>query len=327
MNQRKLFKERKRVRECYEMCLSALGPQSRKVLAEMCGDNQPMDIDDTTSMHDWMGDALQDDEEWETLPGEVRNNADFMLYKLRKRNDGHTWRQRMQNMDENWRLVLPEIMEAYVDWRYSDCRPNADLLPSCYDFEINVFDIYSLETSVHIRRPPEARSVAEAIVMYGYLGTTLINPSLVISLRTLELMFSLRLFKASLSIESVCKVICYLYKTPYRQELRTAISDVFDIYLRMRRIVDKQVLAVLGHDTPNWCALYACPACGYELDGEPPMKWKWLICMDGNNSLKCLATITGHMRGDVRVFEDSDYYLPQSYVDRFADEVQSRRQP
>ncbi|PCH37307.1 hypothetical protein WOLCODRAFT_158028 [Wolfiporia cocos MD-104 SS10] len=68
-------------------------------------------------------------------------------------------------MDENWQLILPEITEVYVDWRYPDRRPDANLLPSHYDFEINVFDIYSLEMSVHIWHPPEACSVAEAIIM------------------------------------------------------------------------------------------------------------------------------------------------------------------
>ncbi len=49
--------------------------------------------------------------------------------------------------------------------------------------------------------------------------------------------------------------------------------------------------------------------------------------MDGNNSLKRVATSGGRQAGDVRVYEDGDYFLPRDFVDSFAGEVKSRQSP
>jgi len=48
-----------------------------------------------------------------------------------------------------------------------------------------------------------------------------------------------------------------------------------------------------------------------------------MIAFDGNSSLKPVATIGDRAIGDDRVFEDSDYFLPQTYIDQFAGEVGS----
>ncbi len=41
-------------------------------------------------------------------------------------------------------------------------------------------------------------------------------------------------------------------------------------------------------------------------------------------SLKRVRLAAGRKAGDTRVFNDSDYYLPQDYVERFANEVRAR---
>lgn len=43
--------------------------------------------------------------------------------------------------------------------------------------------------------------------------------------------------------------------------------------------------------------------------------------MDGNNSLKRMRPLGGRKAGDVRVFHDSDYFLPQDFVNTFSNEV------
>jgi len=48
----------------------------------------------------------------------------------------------------------------------------------------------------------------------------------------------------------------------------------------------------------------------------------WVL--DGNNSLKCIKSIGNWKIGDTHTFEDSDYFLSTSFVDRFADEVKRR---
>ncbi len=48
---------------------------------------------------------------------------------------------------------------------------------------------------------------------------------------------------------------------------------------------------------------------------------------DGNNSAKRHVTLGGRTTGDTRVFNDSDYYMSNDYVNSFAHEVPSRRIP
>jgi Kyakuja-Dileera-Zisupton transposase len=48
-----------------------------------------------------------------------------------------------------------------------------------------------------------------------------------------------------------------------------------------------------------------------------------MLAFDGNNSLKRVATTGDRAIGDDRIFEDSDYFLPQKFVDQFAEEVGS----
>ena len=51
-----------------------------------------------------------------------------------------------------------------------------------------------------------------------------------------------------------------------------------------------------------------------------------MICMDGNNSLKRMRPLGGRQIGDTRTFQESDYFLPQDFVNRFANEVQKKSQ-
>jgi len=54
-------------------------------------------------------------------------------------------------------------------------------------------------------------------------------------------------------------------KIPYRPKYRRLFSDAFDVYLEIIRVVDARVKAALGHDSPDWRVLNACPACSYEV--------------------------------------------------------------
>ena len=53
------------------------------------------------------------------------------------------------------------------------------------------------------------------------------------------------------------------------------------------------------------------------------MLFSRLWAHDGNNSLKRMLPVGGRSAADTRIFEDSDYFLPRSFVDRFANEVKS----
>ena len=95
---------------------------------------------------------------------------------------------------------------------------------------------------------------------------------------------------------------------------------------------------MLGQSSDNWRVLNACPPCTYEvcpittyifdllkvwekLHDEPELKYRRLVCMDGNDSLKWIRTMGQRHMADIRVFSESDYFIPREEVDKFANEV------
>ena len=46
--------------------------------------------------------------------------------------------------------------------------------------------------------------------------------------------------------------------------------------------------------------------------------------IDGNDSLKRIAKVGTRDAADTRILDDSDFFLPSSFVDKFADEVPQR---
>ncbi|RDX48316.1 hypothetical protein OH76DRAFT_1456309 [Lentinus brumalis] len=233
----------------------------------------------------------------------------------------------MQRFDENWQVIIPTLVEAYMQWRYgTPAAEDPEVLPSADVIEIDVLDLYGTSRKVSINRCAE-RSLIEDLALTGYLGTAPLHPSFAISFKTLEMFRCMRLFKASWSVEAFTRLLCYQYYVPYRRFFRTAISDAFDIYLTIRREVKKQVMGALGRDAPGWRVKNGCPACSCQVEGEEPPKHERILVMDGNNSLKRVATSGGRQAGDTRVYEDGDYFLSRDFVDSFAGEVKSRQSP
>ncbi|KAJ3720933.1 hypothetical protein C8R42DRAFT_582146 [Lentinula raphanica] len=219
------------------------------------------------------------------------------------------------------------MLDAYIRWKYHEQPtittfgdPSAVPAVDGWDFDIEVLDIHCHDPVAIIPRDSET-PIAVALVKAGYLGTTPINPSIAIALRTLELFYTLRLFKASLSVEAFAKTLCHIRGIPYRRVYRTNLSDAFDIYLTLRRKVDARVAKELGHDSPNHRVLHSCPPCNYKLSGETPLTFERMFVVDGNNSLKRLKSIGNRQVADKREFNDSDYYLSSDFVNRFSDEV------
>ena len=86
-----------------------------------------------------------------------------------------------------------------------------------FDFQLAVFEIYTLETSVSVSCSSDDLPI-QALMRIGYLGNTPATPSLAISLRTLELFRRIRLRKPSFSVEGFVKVVCDIYSvwpSPY----------------------------------------------------------------------------------------------------------------
>ena len=79
------------------------------------------------------------------------------------------------------------------------------------DFNINIVDVYSLGLLASIPCASDSKSPSEALVLQGFLGNMPLNPSVAVSIKTLELYRRIRLRKPSFSVEAFAKVVCDLY--------------------------------------------------------------------------------------------------------------------
>ncbi|KAJ3831878.1 hypothetical protein F5878DRAFT_654758 [Lentinula raphanica] len=249
---------------------------------------------------------------------DIRDVLSFSRWNsTRHYQDRRSWKQRIQRMSEAWLPLIDHLTDAYISWKYKQEVPeDAD---SNFGFTIQVVNLYTLQNEEHITRG-EDTNAAVALVRAGYLGTAPEQPSLAISLQSLELFQTLRLFKPSLSIEAFAKTICHTYSVPYRRSHRADLSNAFDIYLTIQRNLQKRVAEELGHTSPDYRVLNSCPACCYEVKGCID----FAINPDGNNSLKRMAGIGGRANVDVKTFNDSDYYLTSDFVNVYANEIHSR---
>ncbi|KAG6819075.1 hypothetical protein H0H93_015744, partial [Arthromyces matolae] len=301
--------------------------------------------DDIIMADDWEDDVedIVGTDNSDSLDGStIFNIRDIVTSKWKGRRwyvDHRTWKTRREAEFRHWEEILERLVDAYLEWQRRPSSPpppthshnhaSTDVPedPENYDFEINVIDLYSLDTTATIRRSPESTSAAVDLTRAGYIGNTPEKPSIGISIKTLELFRVIRLHCPSFSVEAFAKTLCYLYSQPYRRRYRIALSDAFDNYLAIRRNVDARVAKFLGQDSPNYRVLHACPPCNYELQDEPSLIYRHMIAIDGNNSLKRIKGISNRQTGDGRCFEDSDYFLSHDFINRFADEVKASPQP
>jgi hypothetical protein len=134
----------------------------------------------------------------------------------------------LERQQSNWKAVIPSLIEAFLKWKYpepptsdtldgstpaptsTDTTAAVDVDPVSYDFSIDCVDLYSLSTSIFVPRT-SSMTAMEALMIQGYLATSPVDPTLAVSIKTLELFRRLRSRKASLSVEVYAKVLCDLY--------------------------------------------------------------------------------------------------------------------
>jgi hypothetical protein len=116
---------------------------------------------------------------------------------------------------------MEDVTNAYLTWKYPASPPgeqpsnshsnsNPSIISNNYDFDIAVIDIFTLQSTRRIPRTAMERT-APALVRCGYIGNTPEQPSLAISIKTVELFRKLRLRKPSFSVKAFAKVICDYY--------------------------------------------------------------------------------------------------------------------
>ncbi|KAJ7889158.1 hypothetical protein B0H14DRAFT_3712526 [Mycena olivaceomarginata] len=141
-------------------------------------------------------------------------------------------------------------------------------------------------------------SVASACVRRGWMPVSPFIPTVVITIRALEVYRVARLRCPRLGIQAFVRTLCDIHGVAPRQWLAAQFSVAFDVYLAIR-------------------AENACPCCLYKLEGEPCLKIPIMGTFDGNNSLSRFW-----LRERVEVDEGlpGDYYLMREDVDRWGKE-------
>ncbi|KAI0685393.1 hypothetical protein BC835DRAFT_1290305, partial [Cytidiella melzeri] len=162
------------------------------------------------------------------------------------------------------------------------------------------------------------------LMMHGYIAKSPSRPTIAVSVDTLKWLYHLRQRKPNYSIEAFAKVVCDYYNIPYRRHLREVFGDTFEIYLRITRSVHLKIYKALGWDEENWRVKNACHACCYKLENEPELRFGRLIAMDGNNSLKRIATTAHRTAADTWALHDSNYFLSTDFVNQYANEVRGK---
>ncbi|KAJ6521652.1 hypothetical protein DFH09DRAFT_1251094 [Mycena vulgaris] len=158
-------------------------------------------------------------------------------------------------------------------------------------------------------------------------------PTVVISLRALEIYRVMNLRCPRLGIQPFVRALCDIHGVAPRPWLASQFSVAFDVYLAIRAVVDGRVKVALGRNTPDWRLKNTCLSCLYKLEGEPSLPLPLLGTYDGNNSLsrfeirekeKVLDDGTTAPGASKERFDNrevpGDYYLPRAEVDKWAKE-------
>ncbi|KAG1760151.1 hypothetical protein EDD22DRAFT_848692 [Suillus occidentalis] len=209
------------------------------------------------------------------------------------------------------------LVKAYMQWTCKMTEASGD--HEGHAFSVAAVGIMDFTTNIDIlQRPGEPANVA--LLRYGLLSCSPVQPTVAIHLHCLELYHQIRRRQSSFSIQSITKVLCTLHNVTYSRHLREQFAIAFDIYLQVKREVQQLVDHALNRDGADWHLKGSCPCCGFEQPNEPQLIPRRLHSMDGNHSTKRLE---GSGSADQRLFR-SRYFIPVSAVERFRNDVCNR---
>ncbi|KAJ6612066.1 hypothetical protein B0H10DRAFT_1952591 [Mycena sp. CBHHK59/15] len=204
---------------------------------------------------------------------------------------------RVQRMVNAWNEQMPILVDAY--------------LALAHDGPLNSDE----EALACVQR------TNETLIRHGYIGASPEKVSVAFPLRLFEIYRQVHRVCPRYSLGALSRTLTNLAEVPRRRNLAEQLSTAYDAYLEIMRRVDAQASLALGRNAA-WFIRNVCTPCLYKLKNEPHLKFSFLACMDGNNSLKLVdATFrTGNLRADDRA-PTSFRWLTPDQVDVFKDEV------
>ncbi|KAJ7745015.1 hypothetical protein DFH07DRAFT_776919 [Mycena maculata] len=235
--------------------------------------------------------------------------------RLGKYVDSHTRKNRTQEQVDVFAKQIPSMADAFL--KYSVEARDAGLaylykLPEDAVIEetreVLVVDVF---TASYEPFPLIVRDefVSSACICQGWIPVSAYYPTVVITIRALEVFRVANLRCPRLGIQAFTRMLC----------------DLHD--------VEKCAQVALGCDGPNWCLKNACPACLYKLEDEAALPIALLTTTDGNNSLSRFqlrereevredgSAVLGasRQRPDNRIVP-GDYYISREEVNKWGED-------
>ncbi|PPQ87404.1 hypothetical protein CVT25_007989, partial [Psilocybe cyanescens] len=265
-----------------------------------------------------------------------------------KRKDYRTRKDRVERQIQAWKSVLPHLVNAFLKFQSQGLPTRNAEGRNQVPWTIEVI---SLEGRGHrlFLFTTDATSAAVTLVESGIipvspdqprLGFTIESlrfyrqlrrsgiipvspdqPRLGFTIESLRFYRQLRCVCPRFSINAFAKALDFYHAIPHMPYLADQLSNAYDCYLEIIQAVKKIVSAELKRGE-SWDTQNICPPCLYEVEDEPPLKFRLLAIMDGNNSLKLVDSVfrTGSVRTDTRK-STSRCWISSEEVDLFKEEV------
>ncbi|KAJ6594083.1 hypothetical protein B0H19DRAFT_1012094 [Mycena capillaripes] len=273
---------------------------------------------------DWQENDSDDEEALQRLPpgeeGYYHSHAgkEAIFQEIfNKRGDPRRRAHRVQTIIDSWKQQIPYLVDAYLTFK-RDGPINSQATPGGWEIEIIGLDEYGTGYFVHA---DSAKRTNETLLRHGYIGASPEKVSLAFPLRLFEIFRQVHRVCPRYSISGLSTTLTNLHQCPRRAPLAEQLSTAYDAYLQIIREVEARTHAAMGRNA-SWYIKNLCAPCMYKTRNEPRLRFSWLGCIDGNNSLKLVdATFrAGTTRPDDRA-STSFRWLTPDQVDLFKDEV------
>ncbi|KAG8220663.1 hypothetical protein J3R82DRAFT_2945 [Butyriboletus roseoflavus] len=168
--------------------------------------------------------------------------------------DPHTHADCVETQSHHWNTQMDCLVSAYLDYQ---SRDSGDGMPSEVDplappmgegdgsiVGIELVDMFNRHYETFIT-PACNQYPNETLIHHGYLGCSLLYPTIAISLHTLAAFRQQHRVCPRFSIQAQVKSLCHLHEVPYRPSLTTALSVAYDAYLEILKCVDQELKKAL----------------------------------------------------------------------------------
>ncbi|KAF8169212.1 hypothetical protein K438DRAFT_1983518 [Mycena galopus ATCC 62051] len=226
---------------------------------------------------------------------------------------------RIQKTVDAWRRIMADLVDAYLALKMNG-PANSDSNPEAWRIQVVGLDELGAHKFIHT-----GSTVNATLIHHGYLGASPEKVNRAFPLRMFEIYRQIHRVCPQFTLDALGKTLTNLHQGPRLKNLAEQLSMAYDTYLEMLRQVDARVDAALKRD-PKSHSDNVCAPCLYRTDNEENLKYSFLACMDGNNSLKLVDSTfrAGTVRPDDRA-SMSFRWLSPVYVDAFKDEVMNSR--